>query len=81
MDESSRDELLIRLDERTGTIIKRLEQGDVCMSNLTTRVDSLESCEDQRTGTLKFAGVIAGIISTCGVVISIMISVFKGGSS
>lgn len=80
MDEAARDELLIRLDERTGTIIKRLEIGDKCMEELGSRVNSLESCEDQRAGTLKFAGVVAGVISTCGVVVSILVSLFWGRS-
>jgi len=78
MDEAARDELLIRLDERTGTIIKRLEIGDKKMSALDTRVNSLESCEDQRKGTLRVAGVISVIISTCGVVISILYTIVGG---
>ncbi|MDD1728682.1 MAG: hypothetical protein LUQ50_06390 [Methanospirillum sp.] len=80
MNEAARDELLIRLDERTGTMIERLKQGDQVMANLETRINSLESCEDQRQGTLKFAGIVAGIISTGGVVVSILVSYFRGGA-
>jgi hypothetical protein len=78
MDEAARDELLIRLDERTGSILKRLEVGDKKMVALDTRVNSLESCEDQRKGTLRVAGVISVVISTCGAMISIMYTVFGG---
>lgn len=78
MDEAARDELLIRLDERTGSILKRLEVGDKKMSALDTRVNSLESCEDQRKGTLRVAGVISVIISTCGAMISILYTVIGG---
>lgn len=79
MDEATRDELLIRLDERTGTIIKRLQQGDEQMKILDSRVNSLESCEDQRSGMLRFAALVSGVISACGVVISILYTMFRGG--
>ena len=78
MNDSDRDELLIRLDERTGTILKRLETGDKKMAALDTRVNALESCEDQRKGTLKIAGVLSAAISTCGVVISILYTIVGG---
>lgn len=78
MDEATRDELLIRLDERTGTIITRLESGDKRMASLDTRVNTLESCEDQRKGTLRVAGVISGVISLCGVLISILYTIIGG---
>jgi hypothetical protein len=80
MDEATRDELLIRLDERTGTILTRLEKGDKVMENHDGRINLLESCEDQRKGTVRFAAIVAGVISTCGVVVSILVSVLRGGS-
>lgn len=79
MDEATRDELLIRLDERTGTIIKRLQQGDEQMKLMDSRINSLESCEDQRSGMLRFAALVSGVISACGVVISILYTMFRGG--
>ena len=42
MDESERDELLIRVDERTKTIFDRLGRGDDCMKNHESRISSLE---------------------------------------
>jgi hypothetical protein len=42
MNDSERDALLGRLDERTGTILKRLENGDACMDDLKVRVGKLE---------------------------------------
>lgn len=78
MNDSDRDELLIRLDERTGTILKRLETGDKKMAALDTRVNALESCEDQRKGTLRVAGIISAAISLCGVVISILYTIIGG---
>jgi hypothetical protein len=80
MDDAARDELLIRLDERTLTIQTRLEKGDACMENLSSRVKTLESCEDGRKGAGRTAVIIAGIISTCGVVISIAYTVFGRGA-
>jgi len=80
MDEAARDELLIRLDERTGTMIERLKQGDQVMQEHSTRINALESCEDQRKGTVRFAAIVAGVISTCGAVISIAYTVFGRGA-
>lgn len=42
MNDSERDALLGRLDERTGTILERLEKGDECMDDLKARVGKLE---------------------------------------
>ena len=78
MDEATRDELLIRLDERTGTIITRLESGDKRMASLDIRVNALESCEDQRKGTLRVAGIISTSISMCGALISILYTIIGG---
>lgn len=78
MNDSDRDELLIRLDERTGTILKRLETGDKKMAALDTRVNSLESCEDQRKGTLRAAGILSAAISTIGVAFSILYTIVGG---
>lgn len=78
MDDSDRDELLIRLDERTGAILKRLETGDKKMAALDTRVNTLESCEDQRKGTLRVAGILSAAISACGVTFSILYTIIGG---
>lgn len=78
MDDSDRDELLIRLDERTWTILKRLESGDKKMAALDTRVNTLESCEDQRKGTLRVAGILSAAISACGVAFSILYTIVGG---
>lgn len=47
MDDAARDELLVRLDERTDAIMKRLEKGDACMDNHEKRISKLESFQAQ----------------------------------
>jgi len=49
MDESDHD-ILLRLDERVDTILKRLEKGDDCMEDLKTRVGHLESFQATLVG-------------------------------
>lgn len=78
MNDSDRDELLIRLDERTGTILKRLEVGDKKMLTLDNRINTLESCEDQRKGTLRVAGILSAAISAIGVAFSILYTIIGG---
>ena len=43
-------DLLIRLDEKVDTIIKRLEKGDQCMEDLKGRVSRLESFQATLVG-------------------------------
>lgn len=47
MDDSERDALLARLDERTKTILERLEKGDACMDDHEKRLGKLESFQAQ----------------------------------
>lgn len=50
MNDSERDALLGRLDERTDSILKRLEKGDECMNDLKTRVGKLEGFQSTLIG-------------------------------
>jgi len=74
MDDSERDALLARLDERTGTILERLEKGDKTMDDLKCRVGKLESFY---AVILAFAGAVSLAVSVTG---SWILSKFSGGT-
>jgi hypothetical protein len=60
-------------------ILKSLEKGDTEFQEIKGRIDVLESCEDERRGTLKSAGMIATAISSFGAAISVLYTFFHGG--
>jgi hypothetical protein len=67
-------DLLIRLDEKMDTILKRLEKGDECMKDHETRLSRLESFQATLVG---IAGVVAFAASF---VWSKFSALFSGGS-
>lgn len=75
MDDSERDALLGRLDERTDNILKRLEKGDDCMNDLKVRVGKLEGF--QSTVLAFVTSITIGITLAANWVISWLP---KGGS-
>jgi len=60
MNDSERDQLLSRLDERTENILSRLEKGDKCMDDLKFRVGKLEA----------FQATLIGIAATISIAIT-----------
>jgi len=50
MNDSERDQLLGRLDERTDAILKRLESGDRCIKDHETRIGKLEGFQNTMLG-------------------------------
>lgn len=63
MDDSERDQLLIRLDERVDTILKRLEKGDKCMEEHDRRIGALEQFQHTLLGiavTISIGVSVAG---------------------
>jgi hypothetical protein len=75
MDDSERDQLLIRLDERVDTILKRLEKGDKCMEDHDKRIGALERFQQSLLG---IAATISFAIATAG---SWIMSKLTGGGS
>jgi len=73
MNDSERDQLLSRLDERTSTILTRLEKGDECMNDLKKRVGKLESFQATLIG-------IAGAVSFGVSLVWSKIGAFFGGN-
>lgn len=59
MDPSDHD-LLIRLDEKMDSMLKRLEKGDDCMDNHEKRISKLESFQATLIG---IAGVVSFTVS------------------
>jgi len=72
MNDSERDQLLGRLDERTDAILKRLESGDTYLKDHETRIGKLEG----------FQNTLIGIATTISLVITIfsnwVLSQFRG---
>ncbi len=63
MNDSERDELLIRLDERLETVLKRLENGDKCMKDHESRIVKVEGFQNT---LIALAGSVAFVISIVG---------------
>ena len=63
-------------------ILQELEKGEIRMKNHETRINTLESIKDQQTGAdrqvAKTAGIVAGVISLIGVIVSIIVSIWRG---
>jgi len=63
-------------------ILSELEKGEIRMKNHETRINALESIKDQQTGAdrqvAKTAGIVAGVISLIGVIVSIVVSFWRG---
>lgn len=60
MNDSERDQLLGRLDERTDAILKRLESGDNSLKDHEKRIGKLESFQATLIG---IAGAVSFIVS------------------
>lgn len=60
-DDPSDHDLLIRLDEKVDTILKRLEKGDACMDEHDRRISRLEN----------FQNTLLGIAATISIGISV----------
>ena len=62
-------------------ILSELEKGEIRMKNHETRINALESKNDQQTGAdrqiAKTAGIVAGVISLVGVIVSIIVSFWR----
>jgi hypothetical protein len=74
MDDGQRDELLIRLDERMGTIVERLAKGDDCMKDHGARIGKLESFQATLVG-------IAGVVAFAASFVWSKFSALIGGNS
>jgi len=63
-------------------ILFELGKGEIRMKNHETRINTLESIKDQQTGAdrqvAKTAGIVAGVISLIGVIVSIIVSIWRG---
>jgi hypothetical protein len=64
MNDSERDQLLGRLDERTEVILKRLESGDNCLKDHERRIGRLESFQATLIGIAGFVSFVVSLIWT-----------------
>ncbi len=72
-EKATRDELLIRVDERVAEILRRMDGTDANYAQLSSRVTVLENFRWFILGGSAFLGFIAGNLDK-------VINYFKGGS-